>query len=46
LVEVQPWTFEPRAVDIDFQQGTQAVLKSGVIAGDRIVVMGGVLLGD
>jgi membrane fusion protein, heavy metal efflux system len=46
LVEVQPWTFEPRTVDIDFQQGTQAVLKSGVKAGDRIVVSGGVLIGD
>jgi cobalt-zinc-cadmium efflux system membrane fusion protein len=46
LVEVQPWTFEPRTVDIDFQQGTQVVLKSGVKTGDRIVVGGGVLLGD
>ncbi len=46
LVEVEPWTFEARTVDIDFQQGDQAVLKSGVKAGDRIVVKGGVLLGD
>jgi cobalt-zinc-cadmium efflux system membrane fusion protein len=46
LVEVEPWTFEPRTVDIDFQQGDQAVLRSGVKAGDRVVVKGGVLLGD
>ena len=46
LVEVAPWTFEPRTVDIAFQQGDQAVLISGVKAGDRIVVKGGVLLGD
>jgi cobalt-zinc-cadmium efflux system membrane fusion protein len=46
LVEVAPWTFEARTVDIDFQQGDQAVLKSGVKAGDRVVVKGGVLLGD
>jgi membrane fusion protein, heavy metal efflux system len=46
LVEVAPWTFEARTVDIDFQQGDQAVLKSGAKAGDRIVVKGGVLLGD
>ncbi len=46
LLEVAPGTFEPRPVDIDFQQGDMAVLRSGVKAGDRIVVKGGVLLGD
>jgi cobalt-zinc-cadmium efflux system membrane fusion protein len=46
LVEVAPWTFEARTVEIGFQQGEQAVLTSGVKAGDRIVVRGGVLLGD
>ncbi len=46
LAEVAPWTFEPRTVQIDFQQGDEAVLRSGVKAGDRIVVKGGVLLGD
>ena len=45
-VEVAPWTFEARTVDIAFQQGDRAVLSSGVTAGDRIVVKGGVLLGD
>ena len=46
LVEVAPWTFVPRKVEIAFQQGDQAVLTSGVTAADRIVVKGGVLLGD
>jgi cobalt-zinc-cadmium efflux system membrane fusion protein len=46
LVEVAPWTFVPRNVEIAFQQGDQAVLSSGVTAADRIVVKGGVLLGD
>ena len=46
LVEVKPWTFEARTVDIDFQQGDQVVLKSGLKAGERVVVKGGVLLGD
>jgi membrane fusion protein, heavy metal efflux system len=46
LVETEPWTFEARTVDIDFQQGDQVVLKGGVKAGDRIVAKGGVLLGD
>jgi cobalt-zinc-cadmium efflux system membrane fusion protein len=46
LVEVAPWTFEAHTVDIAFQQGEQAVLTSGVAAGDRVIVKGGVLLGD
>jgi cobalt-zinc-cadmium efflux system membrane fusion protein len=46
LVEVAPWSFEARTVDIGFQQGDRAVLTSGVKGGDRIVVKGGVLLGD
>ena len=45
-VETAPWRFEPRTVDIAFQQGEQAFITSGVKAGDRIVVKGGVLLGD
>lgn len=46
FVETAPWTFEARDVDIAFQQGGQAVLKSGVKVGDRVVTKGGVLLGD
>jgi cobalt-zinc-cadmium efflux system membrane fusion protein len=46
FVEVAPWTFEPRRVEVGFQQNNQAVVKSGVKAGDRIVVKGGVLLND
>ncbi len=45
-VETAPWQFEPRTVDIAFQQGEQAFIASGLKAGDRIVVKGGVLLGD
>jgi cobalt-zinc-cadmium efflux system membrane fusion protein len=44
--ETAPWTFEARAVDIAFQQGDQAFLSGGVKIGERIVVKGGVLLGD
>ena len=46
LVEVAPWTFEAHTVDIAFQQGDQAVLSSGLTAGERVVVKGGVLLSD
>jgi cobalt-zinc-cadmium efflux system membrane fusion protein len=45
-VETAPWQFEPRTVDIAFQQGEQAFIANGLKAGDRIVVKGGVLLGD
>ena len=44
--ETAPWRFEPRTVDIAFQQGEQAFIAHGLEAGDRIVVKGGVLLGD
>jgi cobalt-zinc-cadmium efflux system membrane fusion protein len=45
-VETAPWTFEARTVEIGFQQGDEVVLTSGVRAGERVVVRGGVLLGD
>jgi cobalt-zinc-cadmium efflux system membrane fusion protein len=46
FVEVAPWTFLPRNVEINFQQGNSAVIKSGLSAGERAVVKGGVLLND
>jgi len=46
LVETAPWTFEARAVDIAFQQGDDVVLRDGLKPGERVVVKGGVLLGD
>jgi cobalt-zinc-cadmium efflux system membrane fusion protein len=46
FVEVAPWTFVPRPVEINYQQGNSAVIKSGLVAGERAVVKGGVLLND
>ncbi len=46
FVETAPWTFQARTVDIAFQQGDQVFLAGGVKAGERVVVKGGVLLGD
>ena len=46
FVEVAPWTFEARTVEVNFQQGDQAIVESGLKAGERIVVKGGVLLND
>ena len=46
FVEVAPWTFEARTVEVGFQQGDQAIVEGGLKAGERIVVKGGVLLND
>ena len=46
FVEVAPWTFEARPIEVGFQQGDQAVVEHGLKAGERIVVKGGVLLND
>jgi membrane fusion protein, heavy metal efflux system len=46
FVEVAPWTFEARPVDIGFQQGGEVSIRHGVAAGDRIVVRSGVLIND
>jgi cobalt-zinc-cadmium efflux system membrane fusion protein len=46
FVETSPWTFEARNVDVGFQQGDNVALTKGVEPGDRVVVKGGVLLGD
>lgn len=46
FVEVAPWTFQPRNVEINFQQGNSVVIKNGLTAGERAVVRGGVLLND
>jgi membrane fusion protein, heavy metal efflux system len=46
FVEIAPWSFEARPVDIRFQQDDQTVVQGGVKAGDRVIVKGGVLLND
>ena len=46
FVEVAPWTFEARLVEIDFQQRDQAVVAHGLQAGEHVVVKGAVLLND
>ena len=46
FVEVAPWAFEARTVEVGFQQGDQAIIERGLKAGERVVVKGGVLLND
>ena len=46
FVEVADWAFERRDVEIANQDATTAVIKSGLRAGDRVVVKGAVRLND
>ena len=46
FVEVADWAFERRDVEIAYQEGTNAAIKSGLKPGDRVVVKGGVRLND
>jgi cobalt-zinc-cadmium efflux system membrane fusion protein len=46
FVAVAPWTFERRAVDPELQEGTSVAIRSGVNAGEQVVVKGGILLND
>jgi len=46
LVEVRPWVFQRRAVKIGDETSDWAHIVSGLGAGERVVVKGGVLLND
>jgi membrane fusion protein, heavy metal efflux system len=46
FVAVAPWTFERRTVDPQLEEGTSIAIRSGVDAGEQVVVSGGILLND
>jgi len=46
LVEVSPWAFERRKVELGYDEGDLARVVSGLKAGERVVVKGGVLMND
>ena len=46
FVEVQPWTFERRPVELGREDGERVRIRGGLAAGERVVVQGGVLLND
>jgi membrane fusion protein, heavy metal efflux system len=46
FVEVQPWTFERREVETDYQEGSTAVIKNNLKPGERVVVKGGIVFND
>jgi cobalt-zinc-cadmium efflux system membrane fusion protein len=46
LVEVSPWAFERRTVQLGEDEGTVTRILAGLHQGERVVVKGGVLLND
>jgi cobalt-zinc-cadmium efflux system membrane fusion protein len=46
FVATAPWTFERRTVDPQLEEGSLVAIRSGVEAGEQVVVKGGILLND
>ncbi|MBV8062531.1 MAG: efflux RND transporter periplasmic adaptor subunit [Nevskia sp.] len=46
FVATAPWTFERRTVDPQLEEGASVAIRSGVSAGEQVVMKGGVLLND
>jgi cobalt-zinc-cadmium efflux system membrane fusion protein len=46
FVATAPWTFERRVVDAQLEEGPLVAIRSGVSAGEQVVVKGGILLND
>ena len=46
FVEVSPWTFERRTVELSYDETAGARVVKGLKSGDRVIVKGGVLLND
>jgi cobalt-zinc-cadmium efflux system membrane fusion protein len=46
FVAVAPWTFERRTVDTLLEEGSSVAIRSGIDAGEQVVVKGGILLND
>ena len=46
FVEVAPWTFERRTVELSYDETAGARVVKGLKVGDRVIVKGGVLLND
>lgn len=46
FVAVAPWTFVRREVDPELDEGTSVAIRSGLNAGEQVVVKGGILLND
>jgi cobalt-zinc-cadmium efflux system membrane fusion protein len=46
FVATAPWTFERRNVDAQLEEGSSVAIRSGVSAGEQVLVKGAVLLND
>jgi cobalt-zinc-cadmium efflux system membrane fusion protein len=46
FVATAPWTFERRTVETALEEGSSVAIRSGVAAGEKVVVKGGILLND
>jgi membrane fusion protein, heavy metal efflux system len=46
FVATAPWTFERRNVETALDEGSAVAIRSGVAAGEQVVVKGGILLND
>src|SRR5579863_7280387 len=46
FVATAPWTFERRTVETTLEEGPNVAIRSGVAAGESVVVKGGILLND
>jgi cobalt-zinc-cadmium efflux system membrane fusion protein len=46
FVATAPWTFERRTVETELEEGTSVAIRSGVSAGEQVLVKGAILLND
>jgi membrane fusion protein, heavy metal efflux system len=46
FVATAPWTFVRRIVEPDLEEGSSVTIRSGISAGEQVVVKGGILLND
>ena len=46
FVATAPWTFERRNVEAQLEEGSSVAIRSGINAGEQVLVKGGILLND
>jgi membrane fusion protein, heavy metal efflux system len=46
FVATAPWTFERRNVEAQLEEGPSVAIRSGITAGEQVLVKGGILLND
>jgi membrane fusion protein, heavy metal efflux system len=46
FVATAPWTFERRMVEAQLEEGSSVAIRSGLHAGEQVLVKGGILLND